>query len=151
MEQPKIRIAPLRDLTDMSGFIYAPVVKAISVTISGEDTDVPVLRVDAGTYVEVIQRVKTALDGTTPTADLGTSADEDALMDNTEIAQATANAVARCASGLFFAADGVITIDTASGDTDLTDGELELIFVLYNFDNMFLTPHDDSVEVTTPA
>jgi hypothetical protein len=141
MIQPKTRVAARRDPDDISGFSYQPVVKAVKVTVGATGADKELLRVDAGTYVRCAARIETVLNGTSPTVDIGTASDPDALIANSALDAETVDDVAESVGGILFAADGIVTIDI--GGTSVTQGVVEVVFELYNFDDMMGDPHNE--------
>ena len=139
MNQPQARISADRDPDAIAGKGWLPVIKAVDVLVTGNNTDQVVLAVEPGTYVRCFARVKTALDGTSPTVDVGIATDPDALIANTALLAETVNDVAESVGGIFFAAAGNVTVDIGGSDT--TEGEVERIFELFSFPTIMADPH----------
>lgn len=141
MAQPEIRYLAARDMSGNQGLTKVTQRKCVVVTITGTGADQPILSVPAGTYVRAFARIATAVDGTTPTVDIGIASDEDALIDNTAFPCATVNSVAESVGGIYFATAGAVTMDVTG--TTVTAGEIEVYFELYDLADMALVPHDE--------
>ena len=139
MEQPQIRFQANRDMDEKEGKTFLPMVKSVLVNIAGNNTDQVILPVEAGTYVRAVAKVKTVVDGTTPTVDIGTASDADGLIANANFDCTTLNTVAESSGGIFFAAAGAVTMDVGGSGT--AAGAIEVVFELYNMTQLLLNPH----------
>ena len=140
MEQPLIRYAASRDPNSNLGKTFLPQVKAVDVLITGNNADQVIMPVDANCFVRAFARVKTVVDGTSPTVDIGIATDADALIANSALDCETANDVAQSVGGIFFPAAGNVTMDV--GGTGSEAGEIKVFLEIYDLSALIATPHN---------
>ena len=143
MEQPELRYLANRNPDDRYGKMYIPKMVVAEINVTGPDADRVVYHAEAGQFIKVTGVIVTALNGTTPTADVGIASDEDLIIDQTAWAEDTVGSNAT--GNIYFSAAGNITIDTTSGNADLTAGKIMLILEIWDLTDM---AGDPDVELT---
>jgi len=137
MAHDYIRTGESRDLssTAKEGKKFLPHYKHIKVTITGVDADQVIFNLPAYCIAKCVAVIQTALNGTTPTADIGIAADEDLYVDQTDWDETAVgeNKVFNIVSG---ASAIPITIDTTSGAADLTAGCIYLLVEYWDYSEM---------------